>query len=86
MGKKKKPILNRMILFCTPSFYLVGHSIFSHLHWLQYFQILVCMDPISCQSQHYHPGGSELPSILWLKETKTAHINQQQIMALEDNV
>lgn len=59
-----------MILFCTPSFYLVHHSIFSHLHWLQYFQSLPYMDPISCQSQRYHLDGSELLSILWLKETK----------------
>lgn len=65
-----------MIIFCTLSFYLVGHSIFSHSHWLQYFQILVYMDSISCQSQRYHLDGSELLSILWLKERKTVHINQ----------
>ena len=59
-----------MVLFCTPSCYLVHHSISSLLHWLQYFQILVYMDPISCQSQHYHLDGSELLSILWLNENK----------------
>ena len=59
-----------MILFCTLSGYLGGHSTFSRLRWSRYCQSLVYTGPISCRSQRCHLDGSELLSILWGKERK----------------